>query len=65
MWLPGSIYEGLPYFYLFGGALFISGTMYIGATAPGVSLYIACGLISIVASVIVFGRRHVDRSTPE
>ena len=57
MWIPGPLYESLPYLYILGGVLFISGTLYIGVTAPGASLYIACGLISIVYGVVVFVRR--------
>lgn len=63
MWLSGLIYNGLPYFYVLSEALFWSGTMYIGTTAPGATLYIACGLISIVCGGLVFVRRRVNRAT--
>lgn len=63
MWLSGLLYNGLPYFYVLGGALFWSGTMYIGTTAPGATLYIASGLISIVCGGAVFVRRRVNRAT--
>ena len=65
MWLSAPIYESLPYLYILSGALFISGTRYIGATAPGVSMYITCGLISIVAGVVVFARRQAHRAAME
>ena len=65
MWLPGPLYESLPYMYILGGVLFISGTLYIGVTAPGASLYIACGLISIVYGVVVLVRRQAYRLAPE
>ena len=65
MWLPAPLYESLPYFYILGGALFNFGTGYIGVTAPGASLYIACGLISIVYGVVVFVRRQAHRAEPE
>ena len=29
MWLPAPLYEILPYLYILGGTLFISGTLYI------------------------------------
>ena len=65
MWLPAPLYESLPYLYMLGGALFISGTAYIGASAPGATLYIACGLISVVHGVVVFVLRQAYRATAE
>ena len=61
MWLPGPLYESLPYVYIIGGVLFISGTLYIGVTAPGAPLYIACGLISIVYGAAIFSKRAAHR----
>jgi len=61
MWLPGPVYESLPYAYIIGGVLFISGTMYIGLGAPGAGLYIACGLISIIYGATIFNKRHAYR----
>ncbi len=65
MWLPAPLYESLPYVYILGGALFNFGTVYIGVTAPGASLYMACGLISIVYGVVVFVRRQTYRAEPK
>ncbi len=66
MWIPTPIYEALPYLYITGGVLFISGTLYIGITAPGAALYIACGLVSIVYGAFIFAKRHAHRnSSPE
>jgi len=65
MWLPAPLYEILPYVYMLGGALFNLGTLYIGPTAPGASLYMACGLMSLVYGVVVFVRRQSYRATPE
>jgi hypothetical protein len=65
MWIPGPLYESLPYLYILGGVLFISGTLYIGVTTQGASLYIACGLISVVYGVVVFVRRQAYRATSE
>ena len=62
MWLPTPIYEALPYLYIIGGVLFICGTLYIGITAPGAPLYIACGLISIVYGAVIFSKRHAYRN---
>jgi len=61
MWLPGPIYESLPYAYIIGGVLFISGTMYIGVTAPGAPLYIGCGLLSIIYGAAIFAKRQAHR----
>jgi hypothetical protein len=65
MWLPAPLYESLPYVYILGGALFNFGTIYIGVTAPGASLYMASGLTSIVYGMVVFVRRQAYRTTPE
>lgn len=65
MWLPGPLYACLPYLYILGGALFLSGTLYIGVTAPGASLYFACGLISTVYGVVVFVRRQGYEATAD
>ena len=61
MWLPSPIYESLPYAYIIGGVLFISGTMYIGITAPGTPLYIGCGLLSIIYGATIFSKRQAHR----
>ncbi len=62
MWLPAPLYESLPYTYLLIGALFIFGTMYIGVSAPGATLYFACGLISTVYGAVVFVLRQTCRA---
>ena len=62
MWLPAPFYESLPYVYLLSGIFFISGTMYIGVTAPGATLYLACGLISTVYGAVVFVLRQTYRN---
>ena len=61
MWLPGPLYESLPYAYIIGGVLFISGTLYIGLDAAAAPLYIACGLISIVYGAAIFSKRITYR----
>jgi len=61
MWLPGPIYESLPYVYVTGGVMFLLGTLYIGLTAPGAALYIACGLISILYGAFIFSMRVAHR----
>lgn len=61
MWLPTPIYEALPYAYVIGGVLFISGTLYLGLHHPAAPLYVTCGLVSIVAGIFVFGKRQFFR----
>jgi hypothetical protein len=61
MWLPGPIYECLPYLYIVGGVLFISGTSYVGVAANSATLYIACGLISIIYGTFIFKIRQDAR----
>jgi hypothetical protein len=61
MWLPGPIYESLPYLYTVGGVLFISGTLYVGVTSNSAALYIACGLISIIYGTFIFKMRQDAR----
>lgn len=63
MWLPAPLYESLPYFYILIGTLFISGTFYIGVSAPGATLYLACGLITTVYGAVVFVLRQACRSS--
>ena len=65
MWLPTSIYESLPYVYVLCGGLFFFGTLYIGVTAPGATLYIAAGMISIVYGTVVFVLRQTSRAAAE
>lgn len=62
MWIPTPIYESLPYAYVLGGVLFISGTLYIGLSAPGARLYVGCGLVSIVYGAFVFAKRYGYRN---
>ena len=65
MWLPAPLYASLPYLYVLCGALFFFGTLYIGVTAPGATLYVATGLISIVYGFVVFMLRHTTRAAAE
>jgi len=65
MWIPGPLYESLPYLYTLGGVLFISGTLYIGINTPGSPLYIGCGLVSIVYGAYVFKLRTEARGQSE
>ena len=61
MWLPGPVYESLPYAYLAAGFLFITGTLYADPPAPLNSIYLALGVISLLSGVLVFVRRRSAR----
>ncbi len=61
MWLPAPLYESLPYAYVVGGVLFISGTLYIGFQSIFAPLYIGAGLLSIVYGIYIMARRMTSR----
>lgn len=65
MWIPTPIYESLPYAYVLGGVLFISGTLYIGPSAPGAPLYTSYGLVSIVYGAYIFAKRRNHRQASQ
>ncbi len=62
MWIPGPLYESLPYLYVLGGVLFIAGTMYVGISTPGSPLYVGCGLLSVVYGAYIFKIRAESRA---
>lgn len=53
MWLPEPAYKSLPTLYAAMGACFIVGVFYIGLDAPLSPVYLALGLVSILASITV------------
>ena len=53
MWLPEPVYNALPTFYAAMGACFIIGVFYLGLDAPMSPIYLAMGLVSILASITV------------
>lgn len=61
MWIPGPLYEALPYLYVIGGVLFISGALYIGASTPEAPFYIAIGALTILGGLTIFHRRTAYR----
>ena len=65
MWLPGPIYESLPYLYIVGGVLFISGTLYVGVASNSAALYIPVGLMSIIYGTFIFRKRQDARQRPD
>jgi len=61
MWLPDPIYKSLPTFYAAMGACFIVGVFYLGLDAPMSPVYLAMGLVSILASITVMVWRSKSR----
>jgi len=53
MWLPEPVYKSLPTLYAFMGACFIVGVFYLGLDAPMSAVYLAMGLVSVLASITV------------
>ncbi len=53
MWLPEPVYKSLPTLYAAMGACFIVGVFYIGLDAPLSPVYLALGLVSVLASITV------------
>ncbi len=53
MWLPEPVYKSLPTLYAFMGACFIIGVFYLGLEAPMSPVYLAMGLVSVLASITV------------
>ena len=62
MWLPEPVYKSLPTLYAAMGACFIIGVFYIGLEAPMSPVYLALGLVSILASITVTVWRSRSRS---
>ena len=62
MWLPGPVYESLPYAYVTGGALFVVGTLYAQPGAAMTAVYLVAGGISLGIGGLVYARRRAARS---
>ncbi|HSD69941.1 MAG TPA: hypothetical protein VLB07_10320, partial [Woeseiaceae bacterium] len=61
MWLPGPLYESLPYLYVGCGALMLVGTIYLGVGTAGTPYYFLIGLLSIIGGVVIYLRRMSAR----
>ena len=61
MWLPDPVYKSLPTLYAAMGACFIVGVFYLGLDAPMSPVYLAMGLVSILASITVTVWRSKSR----
>lgn len=65
MWLPEPVYKSLPTLYAAMGACFILGVFYVGLDAPMSPVYLALGLVSILASITVTIWRGKSRDEGE
>ena len=54
MWLPEPLYKSLLTVYFVVGAMILAGALYMGFSAKYAPLFIATGLISIAAGLVVF-----------
>ncbi len=65
MWLPESIYERLPQFWLLLGLLFMSSGTYLGFEYSLTKFYFGFGLICCLWSGWIFTMRLKNRRVPE
>jgi hypothetical protein len=61
MWLPGPVYECLPYAYVVAGVLFVAGTAYTGPGPWATVMYGVAGAISLLAGIAVYLKRKNTR----
>ena len=57
MWLPASVYERIPLFWLLIGVLFVAGAFYFGFSYPLSYTYLGLGLLCVIWSGCVIGLR--------
>ena len=62
MWLPASIYERVPQFWLLLGLLFFAFGLYLGFEFELIFAYLALGVLCIAYSAWVFHTRRKHRS---
>jgi len=65
VWLPGPVYECLPYAYVVAGMLFIAGTVYTGPGPWATVLYGASAAVSLMAGIGVYLKRKNNRVKKE
>ena len=62
MWLPASVYERLPVFWLIAGVLFMSSAVYFGFGYKWSVYYFATGVVSVLWSVGILVARSRKRN---
>ena len=73
MWLPKPVYKSLPVMYAVMGVLFIAGAIYLDLRDPMGPVYLALGVVSILASITIAywrakfpgGRQKVESDNSE
>ena len=73
MWLPKPFYKALPVTYALMGVMFIMGAIYLDLRDPMGPMYLALGILSLVASITVSywrakypgGRKRVNTNSSE
>ena len=64
MWLPKTVYERVPHYWLVLGLLFMSSGMYLGFEYRLAYFYFGIGLICALWSMWTFSVRLRNRTTP-
>ena len=62
MWLPSSIYERIPQFWMLIGLMFFAFGLYLGFDYQLIFAYLALGLLCVGRSLWVFQARRSHRS---
>jgi hypothetical protein len=65
MWLPNSVYERIPQFWMLVGILFICGAVYLGFDYALSGTYLAVGMLSVIWSGCVMVLRARRRKGTE
>ena len=62
MWLPSSIYERVPQFWMLIGLAFFAFGLYLGFEYQLIFVYFALGALSVGRSLWIFSARRVYRA---
>lgn len=62
MWLPSSIYERIPQFWLLMGLMFFAFGLYLGFEYQLIFAYLALGVLYVGRSLWIFQTRKLFRS---
>ena len=62
MWLPSSIYERIPQFWMLMGLMFFAFGLYLGFEYQLIFAYLAIGALCVVRSLWLFLTRRMYRS---
>ena len=62
MWLPSSIYERIPQFWMLMGMMFFAFGLYLGFEYQLIFAYLAIGALCVGRSLWIFQARHMFRS---